>query len=111
MIERQMTEKLSTKRASFSSGKRAAAVANLRQVVCSPAYPAGPDDIAALRLDASTRHPYSIFEVYVNDWPDILKGDTVVLDEVEYRVEGVGKWKRRIKFMKLIVQDVESDDG
>ena len=109
MIDRQFTETLSTKRASFENGKRSGPTINLLNVVCSPAYPATVDSVARLETGQDSLHPYSLYEVYVDGHPDIKRGDTIVLCGTDYTVENVGRWERRIKFMKLVVQDVESD--
>ena len=75
----------STKRATISSGKRGAAVANLTGLKCTPLDPV--DAELATRAGLST--PLEVWQTFIQGGNDIVAGDILTVASSDYPIRAV----------------------
>jgi hypothetical protein len=96
-----------TKRAVATGQKRAAASAYLTGLTITPLQPVDPELRAT--LDLST--PHELLRTTINDAPDILAGDVLVVGSVEYPIRSVAEWPAVSSgagaHLELIVEDLK----
>jgi hypothetical protein len=101
---RLATVTASTKRATLSSGKRAAPAAYLTGVSCLPLDPV--DQALQQRLQLDT--PHEVLQTFVDAGLDILAGDILVVSSTEYPIKWVGEWTfGSSEYLHLVVEDLK----
>jgi len=78
------TVSASTKRGNMTSGF----TLNLSGLKCFPLAPV--DAETRKRMDLNT--PHMVFETFLQDGPDIKKGDLLVIGSVEYAIKSAAPW-------------------
>lgn len=88
-LRQLMSSTASTKRNPAVSGsQRAAAVANLTGLRCTPLIPVSTDVLARIGTDA----PYNLYECYVLGAQDIVEGDILTIGGTDYPVRWAQAW-------------------
>lgn len=87
-FSRLATSTASTKRSTISGGKFGTPAAYLSGLSCLPVMPVSPEVAATLNVEV----PYELMETYIDGNIDIVEGDLMTVDGVEYRVRAVGDW-------------------
>ena len=88
---RLATSTATTKRSVKTGGKFASPTASLSGVACLPVMPVDPEVAATLNVEV----PHEVMETYVDTAVDIVEGDLMTIDSIEYRVRAVGDWPFR----------------
>lgn len=92
-----------TKRAEIVSGKRGAPAVNLTGLSITPLDPISPDTQNRLQLDT----PFKMRETYTEGDYDIVDGDILTVDSVDYPVRAVEKYEwDTTHYLHLIVEVV-----
>lgn len=121
-----MTSTATTKRAAAITGGKISKtfVANLSGVMIT--YPNPPENRGQQRvtqaggLEGSAIHEFEAFteshthtdsSVSVTQMPDILKGDIVTVDSINYLVKEVGIWGDTFGFAKTMYIYMDKDEG
>lgn len=125
-LRAMMTATASTKRAPAMSGGKISKtfVANLSSVLVT--YPNPPENkgqqrvMQAQGLEGSAIHEFECYteahthtdsSVSVTQMPDILKGDIVTIDGINYLVKEVGLWGDTFGFGKTMYIYMDKDEG
>lgn len=97
----------STKRAVVSGQKRAAATTHLTGLSITPLQPVDPELRATLDLNT----PHELLKTTINDAPDIVPGDVLVVGSAEYPIRSVAEWPGVSSgagaHLELIVEDLK----
>lgn len=97
----------STKRAVVTDLKRAAATTYLTGLKVTPLTPLDPEVRATLELNT----PHELLRTSVNDSPDILEGDILVVNSNEYPIRSVSQYAAvssgQGAYLELIVEDMK----
>jgi hypothetical protein len=111
-MSRLMSVTAETKRPpALASGKRGAAVTELVKVRCLPLDPVSvsemTDRVARMGLDS----PIALYQTVVSGSLDIVAGDILVVDDVEYPIRDVEPWAESSlgndSYKRLIVEKVK----
>jgi len=86
----------------MSGGKRGIPVAVIDSLRISSLYPLDPATAVTMGLKA----PFRTFETYTSSTDEIRNGDILVIESKEYPIISAELWNHRIKFYRLIVQEV-----
>ena len=86
---RMATSTAATKRATMSGGIRAAPVANLSGIACTPLDPVD----AEVRQRIGLEGPHTVFESFVEGSQDILVGDFFTVESIDYIIKAVESWE------------------
>jgi hypothetical protein len=78
----------STKRATMSSGKRAAPTQHLTGLKVHPLDPVDPELRQRLALDT----PHELLQTFVEGNPDIVEGDVLTVAGEDYPIRSVADW-------------------
>jgi len=88
-FSRLATETASTKRnPAIASGKRGSPATYLTGLRCTPLDPVDPEMRNRLNLDT----PYELLQTFVVGAQDILEGDVLTLNGVDYPIRAVAEW-------------------
>lgn len=97
------TVTVSTKRASYTSGKRSAPAENLTGIKSTPLYPVSPEIRQRMGLDT----PHTLVECFIEGDYDILTGDILVSGGVDYPIAALEKWPFNDTYrFRLILEDL-----
>ena len=93
-MRRMMTVSASTKRAthSLSTGKRATPATYLTGVACMPLDQVGTQETRARMQSMGIDTPLKLFQTVVSGAHDIIKGDTLTVDAVDYAIRDAEPW-------------------
>ena len=102
------TVSCSTKRATISGSgvnqKRGAQSTNLSGLLCLPLDPVDPELRERLRIET----PHELRQTFIKGDPDILEGDTLVVNSVDYPIKSVAEWVwQDDEFLHLIVEHLK----
>ncbi len=87
---RMATSTAATKRpATMSGGIRAAPVANLSSIACTPLDPVD----AEVRQRIGLEGPHTVFESFVEGSQDILVGDIFTVESIDYDIKEIESWE------------------
>lgn len=96
-----------TKRAVVTGQKRAAATTYLTGLSITPLQPVDPELRATLDLNT----PHELLRTTINDAPDVLPGDVLVVGSAEYPIRSVAEWPAVSSgagaHLDLIVEDLK----
>jgi hypothetical protein len=97
------TATYATKRNATTSGVTTKAASKLTGVKGTPLMPVTPEIIERYQIQS----PRQTFVVYVEGTLDILNGDILVFESVDYPVRGIGPWPTDKAFLETIVEVVK----
>jgi len=102
----------STKRPpAISSGKRGAPAENVASLVCTPLDPCDPGMRAELQQRLALNTPHELLQTFVDSGVDIVEGDLLVVDSVEYPVRSAGQWTwgpTSSSYVRLVLEDLKN---
>ena len=104
-FKRFATESCATKRATMSSGKRGAATSKLTGLKCTPLDPVDPETRERMGLPAGA---HELLQTFVEGAYDILAGDLLTYNGIDYPVRAVAEWKwRGTTYRHLILEELK----
>ena len=93
-----------TRSPDISGGKRGTPAANLSGLSLTPLDPVDPELAQRLHLDT----PHELLQTFVEGDLDILEGDILVVDSVEYPIRSVAKWEwKDTYFCRLVIEELK----
>lgn len=105
-FSRLATTTATTKRSVKTGTKFGDPVAHLSEIACLPVMPVDIEVAATLNVEA----PFELMETYVDTAYDIVDGDLMTIDGIEYRVSAVGDWPfayTSTAFKAIVLQEVK----
>lgn len=107
-FERLATTTASTKRSVKAGSQFGEPTSNLSGVACLPVMPIDPQVAATMNVEA----PYELMETFVDGVIDIVEGDLMTVDGIEYRVRAVGDWPfaySSTAYKALVLEEVKGE--
>lgn len=95
----------STKRSpSASAGKRGAPTTFIASLSCTPLDPVDPETRQRLAINT----PHELLQTFVDAGLDILEGDILVVDGVDYPIRSAAQWAwRNSEFVHLVIEHLK----
>lgn len=95
----------STKRSpAASGGKRGVPTTFIATLQCAPLDPVDPETRQRLAINT----PHELLQTFVDAGLDILEGDILVVDSVDYPIRSAAQWSwRGSEFVHLIIEELK----